>query len=119
MALFGAASILLAAFTGCGSSSGHPDTGYGAARPVPPQLNCADICQRIADCAVHLCNEDTKSTHYTGLDGALALECEAGCTDAVVQANLTASEWQCLYQSTCRAVFERDVCQIDSNYFCE
>jgi hypothetical protein len=111
-------SMVMPAMGGCGSSSGPPDTGYGIAHPVPAQLNCVDLCERIGDCAVHLCNEDTKSTRYTGLDSILALECEAGCTDALVQANLTSTQWQCLFQSSCRAVFGQDVCQTDGSYTC-
>src|SRR6187549_3892769 len=52
-----AATLILVA-VGCGGSSGHPDTGAGAHKTPPATENCTDLCQRIADCAVVLCNED-------------------------------------------------------------
>ena len=110
------ATLLLA--LGCGSSSGHPDTGAGTGQPVPPTENCVDFCQRIATCAVTLCNEDTHSHNYDGFDTLLAQQCETTCTDAQVMSAVPPSGWQCIFQSSCRQVFEHDACSGMAHYNC-
>ena len=111
-------AVALAAL-GCGSSNGGPpDTGAGAGQPVPPTLTCADLCGRIGACAEILCNEDTKSTNYTGLGDLLAQQCQLGCTDATVMSMISSGQWQCFFQSSCRAVFGHDVCQAQGHYNC-
>jgi len=113
-----AVSVLLLAL-GCGGDSpGHPDTGAGAGQTPPATENCMDLCQRIGSCAVILCNEDTMSTRYTGLDTLLADQCVAGCTDAQIQSGITAAQWQCVFESSCRQVFEHDTCHAMSHYNC-
>jgi len=102
---------------GCGDS-GHPDTGAGAGQPTPPTENCVDLCQRIGTCAVTLCNEDTASHRYDGADTLLAEGCVATCTDAQVQSAISPANWQCIFQSSCRQVFEHDVCQGMAHYNC-
>ena len=96
------------AMLGCGDE--HPDTGYGANAPVPATKNCAEACARVADCVVHLCNEDTDSTRFTDLADLLAIDCEFDCDDARLAAEYSDESWQCLFQSTCRKVLEDDVC---------
>jgi hypothetical protein len=104
---------------GCGDSpSRHPDTGAGANQPVPPTQNCQDMCQRLADCLVILCNEDTMSTRYEGLQDLVAADCLSTCTDATVMSMVSASAWQCLFQSSCRQTLEYQECIQPSSYHC-
>ena len=114
----GFAVIALLVALGCGGSMGHPDTGAGANQPVPPTENCADLCARLGSCVVTLCNEDTMSTRYNGLDTLLSDECAAGCTDAQIMSGLTSTQWTCLFQSSCRQVFEYDTCHQMGHYNC-
>jgi hypothetical protein len=110
------ASIL--ALCACSDDS-HPDTGYGVNQPVPSTRSCEDLCERLADCVVQLCNEDTDSDRYEGAQSILALQCEASCTDATVQSSLTASEWACTFTDSCRQVLEHDSCATDASYTCD
>jgi hypothetical protein len=103
---------------GCGGG-GHPDSGYGRGAPVPPIETCADLCQRSADCFEHLCDEDTMSTRYDALGSILADQCMSTCTDALLQQKITPAAWQCLFQSSCRQVFESDVCHDMATYKCQ
>jgi len=99
----------------CGGGSGagaHPDTGYGANTPVPATTTCTDYCTRAADCAAHLCNEDTMSTTYTALEPLLLLACESGVCNATVLAQLTPANWQCFFQSSCRQVYGENTCHV-------
>ena len=87
-------ALLLA--LGCGGSDSpprKPDTGAGAGLTPPATENCADLCQRLGSCVVTLCNEDTMSTRYTGLDVVLADQCTATCTDAQVQSAIPPAGW--------------------------
>lgn len=106
------------ALAGCGSDE-HPDTGYGANEPVPTTLTCNALCARLADCATQLCNEDTSSSNYDGLEPFLIDNCETTCTDAAVQSKFTAAEWSCTFMSSCREVLDFDACMNDSHYTCE
>lgn len=116
-------AVLAAGFiagSGCGGGSGppaHPDTGFGAGETVPATPNCVDLCLRDVDCGVALCNEDTMSTRYTALADLLASQCLAACS-AVPAVNVTQAQWQCLFQSSCRQVFEIDVCHAAAHYSC-
>jgi hypothetical protein len=107
------------AMIGCGSSSSHrPDTGYGAGETPPATINCTDFCQRLGDCAVHLCDEDTMSTQYLGLGDALTSECGTMCTDSLLQMKLSPTTWQCVFESSCRQVFDYDNCHDMAYYYC-
>ena len=103
---------------GCGDSAGHTDTGVGAGETPPATENCVNLCARVTDCAVALCDEDTMSTRYDALGSLLEDQCRSTCTDAEVQAKIPATAWQCLFQSSCRGVFEHDVCHAMSHYNC-
>ena len=109
---------LLSFAVGCGGST-HPDTGAGANQSVPTAETCPDLCQRLGDCVEVLCNEDTKSTRYTGLGDLLASQCEASCTDDLVQSTINGTQWSCAFTSSCRKVLDYDGCGIDGSYHCE
>jgi hypothetical protein len=110
----------LALVVGCGGSgSRRPDTGVGAGEAVPPTLNCADLCTRLGECFVLLCDEDTQSTRYQGADSVLDPQCEATCADATVQATFTSSQWTCLFHSSCRQVLDYDTCNAAGHYNCQ
>jgi hypothetical protein len=117
--------VVLLALVGCGGgdneSSGtpkKPDTGYGKAQPVPAPPTCVDLCNRLGDCAMTLCDEDTHSTRYEGTSTFIADECEAGCTDDKLKA-ITQAQWQCFFVDSCRQVFDYDSCQAQASYFCQ
>ena len=117
-----AASFIVTPGCGNGSSttvSSHPDTGVGAGETPPAMINCLDFCLRGADCLGQLCNEDKMSTAYTALGDAIASQCSAECATAGSLAGVTPAEWQCLFQSSCRQVFERDVCGVQAHYSCQ
>ena len=106
----------------CGGGAGSkPDTGYGAMQQVPANINCVDLCQREGDCFEHLCNEDTKSTRYTGAGALLVSQCEASCTDALLMSRLASApdKWPCLFQSSCRMALGEDACGADGSYSCQ
>jgi hypothetical protein len=104
---------------GMGGGTGRPDTGYGAAQPVPATLNCVDLCQRGADCAGHLCDEDTNSTSYVALIPTLRNTCLGACADVQVSGAFTPTQWQCLFQNSCRQVFGENVCRTpNTSYTC-
>jgi hypothetical protein len=111
---FGAALMAL----GC-DSGGRPDTGYGGDAAVPATINCADLCQRTADCFVDLCDEDTSSTKYAGITEGIDESCLSSCTDPQLQAVATQTSWSCLFQSTCREAFGDDVCHASARYSCD
>jgi hypothetical protein len=118
--LVGVASLWLQAACGGGAGS-KPDTGYGAMQPVPATINCIDLCQREGDCFEHLCNEDTKSTRYTGAGTLLVRLCEESCTDTQLMSRLASApqKWTCLFQSTCRMAIGNDSCDADASYSCQ
>ncbi|HVV52802.1 MAG TPA: hypothetical protein VHO06_24285 [Polyangia bacterium] len=118
LALAALGSLFVAGGLGCGSAAEHPDTGYGADQPVPATENCVDLCHRFVDCVADLCDENTDSTRYASTVPAEEPQCEATCTDAEVQARVTASMWQCIFQQTCRQVFAHNACQTDSSFEC-
>ena len=110
--------VLVVAF-GCGGSEDRrPDTGAGAGQPVPATLNCTDMCRRLAECLVTLCNEDTNSTRYTSFQGFVETDCLTTCTDALVMTQFSTQAWQCLFQSSCRQTLDYDTCAVDSSYHC-
>lgn len=116
---FWVALFAVGAVVGCGGGSdGHPDTGYGANQPVPATETCVDLCQRLADCAGDLCDEDTNSTRYLDVESLLATSCESTCTDSQVQSAISSTTWQCIFQGTCREVFGEDSCHAMSHYNC-
>jgi hypothetical protein len=102
----------------CGGEDRRPDTGAGAAQPIPATLNCADMCGRLADCLVTLCNEDTNSTQFTPLGPVVESQCVSGCTEAIVMSQFSPQDWTCLFQSSCRQVLDYDTCAVDSSYHC-
>lgn len=114
-------ALLIAGASACGGSSApsHPDTGYGANETVPATENCTDFCTRAADCGAQLCNEDTMSTQYTALAPILIAECENAACSAAVLAQITAANWQCYFQSSCRRVLGDNACHIsNASYTC-
>jgi hypothetical protein len=115
-----AAAALMTA-VGCGDSGSstpkHPDTGVGAGETAPGTVNCMDFCLRGAACIAPLCNEDTMSTNYTPLADLLAAQCSSVCASTPVPA-ITQAQWQCLFQSSCRQVFEQDICGVQASYSC-
>ena len=115
-----ALALVIAGAAACGSSAPvHPDTGYGADQTVPATVNCTDFCTRAADCGGQLCNEDTMSTQYTALVPILIAECESAACNASVLAQITAADWQCYFQSTCRQVLGENVCHVaNTSYTC-
>ncbi len=112
------AVLALGAFAGCGGSGGHPDTGYGIDQPVPTTVNCVDLCVRNATCGVELCDEDTNSTKYTVLQSGLETECEGVCTEAQLQLSISTTQWQCVFQDSCREVFGSNACGGMAHYTC-
>ena len=120
-------AIVVAVFTmtpGCGDGStttttGHPDTGVGAGETPPPMVNCIDLCLRGAYCLGQLCNEDKMSTVYSALADQIASQCSTQCATTGPLANVTPADWQCLFQSSCRQVFEKDVCGVQAHYSCQ
>lgn len=113
------------ALVGCGGSGDDdeaeqrkPDTGYGKGALVPSPRSCTDLCERIGSCAAALCNEDTRSTRYDALADVLASQCETSCTEDVINSNITAQQWQCLFQSSCREAVDYDVCHAQGSYYC-
>lgn len=104
---------------GCGSSGAQrPDTHAGASQPVPATENCTDLCERLGACVEILCNEDSKSSRYTGLGDVLTLQCESTCADATVQSGFDGTQWQCVFQSSCRQAIDYDTCHVKSSYSC-
>lgn len=77
------------------------------------------MCERLVDCAVQLCNEDTSSNSYDILQSELTLQCKLGCSDDAVQSQLTAAAWTCMFTDSCREVFEHDSCMTGASYTCE
>jgi hypothetical protein len=118
-------AMALAAFTtmlGCGDSGSssppaHVDTGVGAGETPPPTINCLDWCLRSIDCGGRLCDEDKMSTAYSALSSQLAQQCSFICASPP-PLPATQAEWQCLFQSSCRQVFEHDACHVQSHYSC-
>jgi hypothetical protein len=112
------AAVAVTAALSCDDSGpAHPDTGVGAGETPPATPNCLDLCLRGAACAGPLCNEDTMSTRYTALSDQLASLCGAVC-GATQLPPITQTQWQCLFQQSCRQVFEHDVCGVDASYSC-
>jgi len=108
-------ALLLVAIAACADD--HPDTGYGANQSIPP-ITCYAACTRLADCAVQLCNEDSGSSKYDGIEEALVDQCEIGCDDSALSSQLSASAWSCTFMDSCRQVFEHDACNTDATYHC-
>jgi hypothetical protein len=113
-------ALAAAALAGCGSGSGgHPDTGYGANQTVPATETSAAWCQRVVDCGVELCDEDSNSTAEQQLEPLLLAECQAVYTDSVIQSSIPAAAWTCLFTDTCRQVLGQNACQVsNASYKC-
>jgi hypothetical protein len=94
-----------------------PDTGYGKGEPVPATPSCADLCSRIGDCAVALCDEDTKSTKYDPLLDDLIQACLGSCSESNLAA-VTSAQWNCYFTDSCRQVFDYAACPGGGSYFC-
>lgn len=112
-----AVALLALSFFGCDSEGSH-DSGIGAGKPVPATQNCTDLCARLAECTVALCNEDTSSTRYTPTEPSIASSCRATCTEAAAQSQITAQQWTCTFQSSCRAFLDADACKGMGHYSC-
>ena len=115
--------LVIVAFAGGAAGcdgGGHPDSGYGANETPPSQVNCANLCARLVDCGGHLCAEDTGNTAYIDMFNSVLLDqCVSKCTDADVQSRITAVNWQCLYEMSCRKAIGEDVCHVQANYHCQ
>lgn len=111
------AAVAVTTALSCDSAPVHPDTGVGAGETAPGTVNCIDLCLRSAACAGPLCNEDTMSTRYTALSDLIASQCSTVCA-GVQLPPITPTQWQCLFQQSCRQVFEHDVCGADATYSC-
>jgi len=111
---------ILSVLAACSSvADDKPDTGYGAGQTAPATENCADLCQRLADCAAHLCNEDKNTTQYLGSIPLLESLCQSSCTEAQLKGTISQSQWQCVFHDSCRMVFGNDSCGTpDSSYTC-
>jgi hypothetical protein len=122
---FGFSVALSAIFSisGC-SNDDHtprPDSGYGKDQPAPKEMTCDELCVRLGDCGEQLCIEDTSNPQkYAGLGDMLASQCRASCTDAQLASGLSVEQWTCLFQKSCREVFDRDydVCAANAYYYC-
>ena len=77
-----------------------------------------DLCNRLGSCVVILCDEDTHSMNYDGLGTLLADQCVSTCTDAQVMSGVSSTAWQCIFQSSCRQVFDYDTCHGMGTYHC-
>ena len=108
-------SVLAAA---CDGGSTRPDTGYGKDQPVPTQVSCEGLCARLSDCGGHLCAEDTGNNGYIQIFEAVNAECLASCSDATLTSQVSAEQWTCLFQSSCRQALDVDVCHVQANYHC-
>jgi hypothetical protein len=114
-----AIGMVAMAALGCGSEERRPDTGVGADQPVPSALNCMDYCRRLSSCLVLLCNEDTKSTSFTGLEDLVTVQCQSVCNENDLRSRgLTDVAWTCLFQSSCREAIDYDVCNGQASYSC-
>lgn len=113
-----AAVLAVVMSVGCDDDDGGKDSGFGAGQSVPATVNCGDLCKRMGDCFVALCNEDTMSSNYDGLDGLLQRQCESTCTEETLRSRISADAWRCVFQSSCRAVFGKDECRAMSRYTC-
>jgi hypothetical protein len=111
--------LVVGAAGACSVEEGFPDTGYGAGQPVPATLTCMDMCARLANCAVNLCNEDTDTMNYTEFEPVLVDNCRFSCTDADVAARFSQMQWECTFMNSCRSVFGDDVCATDASYACD
>jgi hypothetical protein len=120
-AKLGCGLVLAAVLAGCGGNSGgHPDTGYGANLTVPTSETCAAFCQRSIDCTVDLCDEDTNSTSYQQFQSLWVTECQAVCTDSLIQSSIPATAWTCLFTDSCRQVFGENSCHVpNASYSCK
>jgi len=102
-----------------GGGSGRPDTGYGAGQVAPATVNCVDACQRVADCAGHLCDEDTSSTRYSPFIPNLSADCQSSCSGVDLSSAFTAAQWQCIFRDSCRQVFDFGACHTaNTSYTC-
>ena len=86
------------------------DTGYGAGQTAPATVNCVDFCQRLADCAAHLCNENNHTTRYLDSIPLLASQCQSTCTDSQLMSIVSPSQWQCAFHDSCRMALGNDSC---------
>lgn len=116
--LAGAGLLAWFALAGCDGDA-KPDTGYGKEQPIPSTINCADLCQRTADCGGHLCAEDMGKDFYVDMFSALESQCESSCTPSVLSSKITSTIWTCLFKSSCRQVFDHDACHMQAYYYCK
>jgi hypothetical protein len=122
-----AACLLALCVVACGGSDDEddekqrkPDTGYGAGLSVPSPRTCQDLCSRLGDCAAALCNEDHDTTQYSSLEDILNSQCLASCDDSIVNSTeVTDAMWSCMFESSCREVFDYDECNASGSYYCD
>lgn len=80
---------------------------------------CDVLCERLADCLVQICNEDTSSDHFAGLEDVLMYSCTPGCSDAKLQSGYTDADWACIFTASCREFIDYDACDLDMSYTCD
>jgi len=104
----------------CGGSDGDdvPDSGYGAQQAVPA-ISCDALCTREGDCSEHLCIENTNNPNLMGFGSAVAAICKAQCNEAALASSINAQQWNCMFQSSCRAAVVHDVCHINASFYCQ
>ena len=102
----------------CGDSAPtHPDTGIGAGETAPGTPNCVDSLPA----GRGLWRVPMQRGHHVDQVHALADQTASLCSVVCAGVQLppvTATQWQCLYQQSCRQVFEHDVCGVGSTYSC-
>lgn len=96
----------------------RPDTGYGANHPVPAAPSCMAFCERLTDCVIALCGEDTMSPPPAGERDLVMASCNASCEPAEGEGEIAWSILHCMFESSCREVFDYDVCDVNGRYHC-
>jgi len=106
-----------AAALACGGDRIEDD--YGRTTP-PEEHTCATTCARLAECMVYLCNVDTNSNDYSGLEGFLEDDCVSTCDeDALTDALAEDPEaFDCMFEESCRDYLDYDDCHVDARYSC-
>ena len=110
-------ATLVSCLGGCGGTPEHVDTGYGVSQSVPKTVNCTDLCQRLSNCTVNLCDEDRNTTQYLEMESQLDGSCAIGCDNATLASQVTSSQWTCMFDKSCRAVFSHDACGVPGAFY--
>ncbi len=113
LALVAGALALLAS---CGD---RIDDDYGRTTP-PDEHTCATTCARLAVCMVYLCNVDTNSEDYSGLESFLEDDCTSSCDEDKLADALAEDPdaFDCMFEESCRNYLGYDDCNVDARYSC-